>query len=59
MLVLGRKLGQRIIIDDDIIVTVVGNDFGQIKLGIEAPDDVRIWREEIYNRLDEEQNNES
>ena len=57
MLVLGRKSGQRIIVDDDIAITVLGIEFGQVRIGIDAPDDVSIWREEIYNRLDEDQDN--
>jgi carbon storage regulator len=48
MLVLARKLNQRIIIDDHTVVTIVkiGKDF--VRLGIEAPDQVKIFREEIY-----------
>ena len=48
MLVLGRKQGESIIIDDDIKVTVTKVTNGKVELGIEAPDDVRIVREEIY-----------
>ena len=47
MLVLSRKLGEKIVIDNDIVVTVVKLDRNQIRLGIEAPDNVRILREEI------------
>ena len=47
MLVLSRKLGEKIYIGDDICITVVDIDRGKIRLGIEAPRDVPIYREEL------------
>lgn len=47
MLVLSRKLSEKIIIGDNIVVTVVKIDRNQIRLGIEAPQDVPVYREEI------------
>ena len=47
MLVLSRKLGEKIVIGDDIVLTVVKIDRNQIRLGIEAPSNVSIFREEI------------
>jgi len=47
MLVLSRKLGEKIVIGDNIVLTVVKIDRNQIRLGIEAPADVPIFREEI------------
>ncbi len=47
MLVLSRKAGQRIVIDENIVVTLVSLRPGQAKLGIEAPRGVRIDREEV------------
>lgn len=47
MLVLSRKLGEKIVIGDNIIVTVVKIDRNQIRLGIEAPQNVPVYREEI------------
>ena len=47
MLVLSRKLGERIYIGDGVVVTVVDIDRGKIRLGIEAPRDVAIYREEV------------
>jgi carbon storage regulator len=47
MLVLSRKLNEKIVIDGGIIVTVVKIDRNQVRLGIEAPADVRVFREEI------------
>jgi carbon storage regulator len=47
MLVLSRKLNEKIVIDGNIVVTVVKIDRNQIRLGIEAPGHVRVLREEI------------
>ena len=47
MLVLSRKLGEKIVIGDNILVTVVKIDRNQIRIGIEAPPDVPVYREEI------------
>jgi carbon storage regulator len=47
MLVLSRKLGEKIVIGDNIVLTVVKIDRNQIRLGIEAPRDVPIFREEM------------
>jgi carbon storage regulator len=47
MLVLSRKLGEKIVIGENIVVTVVKIDRNQIRIGIEAPHDVPVYREEI------------
>jgi len=47
MLVLSRKLGEKVVIGDEIEVTVVKIDRNQIRLGIEAPEHVTVYREEI------------
>jgi carbon storage regulator len=47
MLVLSRKEGERLVIGDRIIVTVVHVEGGRVKLGVEAPREVGIWREEL------------
>jgi carbon storage regulator len=47
MLVLSRKLGEKIVIGDNIVITVVKIDRNQIRIGIEAPSDISIYREEI------------
>ncbi len=47
MLVLSRKLGEKIQIGPDITLTVVDIDRGKIRLGIEAPKDVKIFRNEL------------
>ncbi len=47
MLVLSRKLGEKIVIGDNIVITVVKIDRNQIRVGIEAPQDIPVYREEI------------
>ena len=54
MLILTRSQNESIIIDDNIKITVLSDRHGQVKLGIDAPDDVEIWREEIYEKLHED-----
>lgn len=47
MLVLSRKLGEKICIGDNICITVVDIDRGKIRLGIDAPRDIPIYRQEL------------
>lgn len=47
MLVLSRKLGERILIGDNVVVTIVRLDRHQVRIGIEAPSEVEVYREEI------------
>jgi len=54
MLVLTRKLGENIRIGDTVKITVLEVRSGQVKLGIEAPPEVKVHREEIYARIQEE-----
>jgi carbon storage regulator len=54
MLVLTRKLGENIRIGDSIKITVLEVRSGQVKIGIEAPPEVKVHREEIYARIQEE-----
>ena len=54
MLVLTRRLGESINIGDDVKVTVVDIDGKQVKIGIEAPRDISIFREEVYERIKQE-----
>lgn len=49
MLVLTRKEGEKIVIDGHIVVTVVSSHGGKVRLGIDAPRDVKIWREELVD----------
>ena len=54
MLVLTRKLGENIRIGESVKITVLEVRSGQVKLGIDAPPDVKVHREEIYARIQEE-----
>ncbi len=51
MLVLSRKIGESVIIQNNIKITVLEISGNQIKLGFEAPDDVPIYRQEVYERI--------
>ncbi|MBW2616277.1 MAG: carbon storage regulator CsrA [Deltaproteobacteria bacterium] len=51
MLILTRKLGERVTIGDDITITLLEIKGTQIKLGIEAPKSISIHRQEIYERI--------
>lgn len=48
MLVLTRKLGEKIFIGNDVIITVVDIDRHKVRIGVSAPKDVKVWREELY-----------
>lgn len=51
MLILTRRVGETLIIDDDIEVHVLSVKGNQVRIGIEAPEDVPVHREEIYQRI--------
>jgi carbon storage regulator len=51
MLILNRKLGESIIIDDKIEVTILEVQDGRVKLGIEAPKSISILRKEVYEEV--------
>lgn len=55
MLILTRRVGETVIVGDDVTVTIVGVKGNQIRIGISAPKDVSIHREEIYERIRREQ----
>jgi carbon storage regulator len=54
MLVLSRKQGERIVIGDNIVITVVSLEYGKVRLGIEAPREIKVWREEMLDRPKED-----
>lgn len=54
MLVLTRKIGESINIGNDVKVTIISLEGGQVRLGIEAPRDVIVHREEVYAKILEE-----
>ena len=51
MLILTRRVGESVIICDDITITVLGVRGNQVRLGVNAPKDVSVHREEIYKRI--------
>ena len=51
MLILTRRVGESLIISDDMKVTVLGIKGNQIRIGVSAPREVAVHREEIYNRI--------
>lgn len=54
MLVLTRKLGEGIIIGDDISIKIIEMKGGSIRIGIEAPRDKKIYRQEVYEKISQE-----
>lgn len=54
MLILSRNVGETLMIGDDVTVTVLGVVGNQVRIGINAPRDVDVHREEIYNRIKSE-----
>lgn len=55
MLILSRKMGESIHLGDSVTVTVLGVARGQVKIGIDAPRELSVHREEVYRRIQEEQ----
>jgi len=53
MLILTRRIGESLIIGDDVVVTVLKEQGKQVKLGVVAPKDISVHREEIYNLIQE------
>ncbi len=55
MLILTRRAGETVMIGSDVTITVLGVKGNQVRLGINAPKDVAVHREEIYERIQSEQ----
>lgn len=54
MLILTRRVGETLVIGDDVTVTVLGVKGNQVRLGVNAPRDLPVHREEIYERIQQE-----
>ncbi|HAN26881.1 MAG TPA: carbon storage regulator [Haliea salexigens] len=53
MLILTRRVGESLMVGDNITITVLGVKGNQVRIGVNAPKDVAVHREEIYNRIQE------
>ncbi|HOX47834.1 MAG TPA: carbon storage regulator CsrA [Spirochaetales bacterium] len=54
MLILSRRVNEKIVIGDDVVVSIIEVRGDQVKIGIEAPRSVKVFRQEVFNAIQEE-----
>ena len=59
MLILTRKVGESLVIGDDVSIVVLGVKGNQVRIGVDAPKSVSVHREEIYNKMQDEKKDTS
>jgi carbon storage regulator len=59
MLILTRRVGEAVMIGNEVTVTVLGVKGNQVRIGVNAPKDVAVHREEIYDRIKREEDQDS